>query len=286
MKLLTYLKVTLIHCLLLPVFLPDGANAQLQRERVQTDALVEDVFWASQNIGLSTVENLPAKNLNTTIIHTFGLVRGGIDRFFGMDDGANTRIGLDYGFSDRFSAGIGRMTFNKIVDVRSKYNILRQTRSGSTPIELAVKVSAGISTVSGIGFEFSDRLSYNSTLMIARKFNTLSIQVSPMIAHFNRVANNNPAQLWGVGMLFNYELNDRYSISGEYLPVIGERNPSTHDTAAIGLNIYTGGHIFQLFFTSSQWHNEQFIMANNRDQLWKGDIRFGFNIHRVFGLGR
>jgi len=264
----------------------ETADAQLPRERVQTDAVVEDVFWASQNVGLSTVQNLSAKSINTTIVHTFGLVNGGIDRFFGMDDGANTRIGIDYGFTDRFSAGVGRMTFNKIVDIRSKYNILRQTETGSTPIELAVKVLTGINTTSGIGLEFSDRLSYYTTVMLARKFSSLSVQVSPMLAHFNRVVGDNPHQLFGLGMLFNYELNDRFSLSGEYLPIIGERNTSTKNAAGFALNIYTGGHVFQLFFTSSQWHNEQFIMANNRDSLWEGDFRFGFNIHRVFGLSR
>lgn len=286
MRLSILLKITLTGSMVFSFILIDSANAQLQRERAQTDEVAEDVFWASQNIGLSTVQNQSAKSINTTIVHTFGLVRGGVDRFFGMDDGANTRIGLDYGVTDRFSLGAGRMTFNKIVDVRSKYNILRQTKSGSIPIELAVKLSTGINTTSGIGLEFSERLSYLTTVMMARKFNRLSLQLSPIMAHFNRVTGFNQKQLWGLGMLFNYKLNDRFAISGEYLPVIGDRNPSTNDSAAIALNIYTGGHVFQLFFTSSQWHNEQFIMANNRDAFWEGDFRFGFNIHRVFGLSR
>lgn len=286
MNISALLKMIVAGCFILPLCITKHADAQLQRERAQIDALVEDVFWAPQNVGLSTVQNLSAKSINTTILHTFGLVRGGIDSFFGMDDGANTRIGVDYGFTDRFSAGLGRMTFNKIVDIRGKYNILRQTESGSTPLELAVKTSTGINTTSGIGLEFSDRLSYYATVMLARKFNSLSLQASPMLAHFNRVVGDNPQQLYGVGLLFNYELNDRFALSGEYVPIIGERNRFTEDAAGIALNIYTGGHVFQLFFTSSQWHNGQFIMANNRDAFWDGDFRFGFNIHRVFGLSR
>jgi hypothetical protein len=66
--------------------------------------------------------------------------------------------------------------------------------------------------------------------------------------------------------------------------VLGKRNNGTHNTLAAALNINTGGHIFQIFFTSSQWHGEQFVMANNRDRFFDGDFRFGFNIHRVFGL--
>lgn len=275
----------LVAALLLFLMIPDGAQAQLERERVVEDRPVEFVFWAPTNIGLSTVQNPSAKNLNTTVLHTFGLINGGIDRFFGLDDGANTRLGLDYGITDRFSMSVGRMTFQKVVDFQTKVNILRQTRSGSTPIELAVKGSMGISTLSGIGLEFSDRLSYLGSLMIARKFNRFSFQLSPMIGYFNRVVlEQNPNRLIGLGMIANYELNDRFALSAEYLPVLGDRFQETYDTMGIALNIDTGGHVFQVFLTSSQFHNEQYIMANNRDRFWDGDFRFGFNIHRVFGL--
>lgn len=282
---ITFPPVILINWLIVIIVIPATADAQLPRERAVPDAPVGNLFWAPTNIGISTVQNMEMNNLNSSVTHTFGLVRSGIDHFFGLDDGANTRIGLDYGISDRLSLGVGRMTFNKVVDIRGKYNILRQTTSGSTPVDLGVKTSMGISTLSGQGFEFTDRLSYFTSVMIARKFNRFSFQISPMIAHFNTVPAGRLNQLFGVGMLVNYELTDRFALSAEYLPVFGERNPGTADEMAVALNIDTGGHIFQLFFSSSQWHNEQYIMANNRNRFWEGDIRFGFNIHRVFGLG-
>lgn len=266
------------------ILLPDVLHGQLQRERVQTNPLVDNVFWAPTNIGLSTVRNISAKNLNTSVMHTFGLTNRGVEQFWGLDDGANTRIGLDYGFSDKFSAGIGRMTFDKVVDFRIKYNIMRQTRNNSTPVELAAKASAGITTRSGSGLEFSDRLSYFVSLMVARKFERLSLQISPMAAFFNTVPPGFQEQLYGIGIIAAYELNERFSLSAEYLPVIGERNPLTRDAMGIALNIDTGGHVFQVFLTSSQWHNEQYILANNRDPFWEGDFRFGFNINRVFGF--
>jgi hypothetical protein len=272
--------------------LPGGpALAQLPREPVQQDRPVYNVFWSGKNVGISTVRNPSQGSLNTSVLHTFGLVDGGpnrrgIEQFFGLDDGANTRIGLEYGISDRWSVGIGRMTFNKIVDINTKANILRQTTTDSMPLELAVKVMLGISTMPGLGLEFSDRLSYFTSVMIARKFDRISLQLAPMVAHFNNTAEVNPDQLFGLGIVANYEFNDRFSLGAEYLPVFGDRNAGTHDAMAVTLNIDTGGHIFQLFLASSQWHNEPFIMANNRDRFWKGDIRFGFNINRVFGIGR
>jgi hypothetical protein len=120
--------------------------------------------------------------------------------------------------------------------------------------------------------------------MFARKFNTVGIQLTPMYSYFNRVLGEDEQHLFGLGMLLQVDLNERLNLSWEYLPVLGNRNPGTDDAMALSLNIDTGGHVFQIFFASSQWHNEQYIMANNSDRFWEGDFRFGFNIHRVFGL--
>ena len=271
-----------VMCILLA--LPVTSNAQLSRERVETNPVVEDIFWGTTNVGIGTVENVSGNNLKSTVMHTFGLVSGGADVFWGLDLGANTRLGLDYGITDKVSVGIGRMTFNKVVDIRSKVNVLRQTESGSVPLDLAVKLSTGISTLSGQGLALSDRLTYLVSVMAARKFDRLSFQVAPMFARFNRVSAGDQNNLFGIGFLTQYELNERFALSAEYLPVFGDRNPGTEDMMALSLNINTGGHIFQIFFTSSQWHGEQYIMANNTDRFWEGDFRFGFNINRVFGI--
>ena len=263
---------------------PDLSEAQLKRERAVTTVLADPAFRATKNVGISTIINPSSGDLHYSILHTFGLVEGGIDRFYGLDDGANTRLGFIYGVTDRVSVGLGRMTFRKIVDISTKVHLMRQTNDASRPLSIAVKGATGISTVSGQGLEFNERLSYFTSVMFARKFNTVGIQLTPMYSYFNRVLGEDEQSLFGMGILLQVDLNDRFAVSWEYLPVFGSRNPGTEDAMALSLDIDTGGHVFQIFFASSQWHNEQFIMANNRDRFWEGDFRFGFNIHRVFGL--
>jgi hypothetical protein len=270
---------------LLSIITPVCIYSQIPRERAVPDRPVTMIFRASQNIGITTVETPETKNLNTSVLHTFGLVEGGVERFFGLDDGANTRIGLEYGITDRFSIGAGRMTLRKVIDVNTTLKILQQTESGSVPIDVAFYFLTGISTVPGQGLEFSERLSYLVSLLAARKLNRFSFQLSPMFSHFNTVPGDNPKNIFGVGLAAQFEISDRYAISAEYIPVIGDRFTGTVNSVGIALNIDTGGHIFQLFFTSNRFHNEQFIMANNRDKVWDGEFRFGFNIHRMFGLG-
>jgi hypothetical protein len=77
----------------------ENADAQLQRERVVTDAPIDNIFWSGTNIGLSTVTNVSAKNLNTSVLHTFGLTRGGIDRFWDEDFRIGFNINRMFGLS-------------------------------------------------------------------------------------------------------------------------------------------------------------------------------------------
>lgn len=274
----------MITVVIILITVTESGYSQLQRERAIPDRPLDRVFWATQNVGLATTEMVSKRNLNSSVIHTFGLTNGGIDRFYGLDDGANTKISIQYGLTDRVNLSIGRMTFQKVVDVDSKFKIIQQTESGSKPVSLALQVSAAATTVAGQNLAFAERLSYLSALMISRKMGPLSLQFSPMAAHFNNPSGTNPNRLIGAGFVAQYELNDRFSLSAEYLPVLGDRYAGTVNTFGTGLNIDTGGHVFQLFLTTSQFHNEQFIMANNRDSFENGEFRFGFNINRNFGL--
>lgn len=264
---------------------PFRAEAQLTREPAQTESPVESYFLAPTHIGLPSVYQVAAKNLNSSVKHTFGLVSGGIDQFYGLDDGANTRLGIDYGLNQWLSVGIGRMTFNKVVDLRSQISILQQSREGS-PVDLAMHISSGISTLSGTGMSFSDRQSWLATLMIAKTLHRLSLQIAPMAGTIHIRNGEERLLLLGAGVLGAWQLSDRYTLGFEYLPRFGDRPAGSSNPMAISLNIDTGGHLFQLFLSSSQWHNASYMMANNSDRFWEGDFRFGFNINRLFGLQR
>jgi len=278
--------VTLFSLFLLFIFIvPDDGFSQLTRERAVAVEEITDIFWSTRGIGTASVRTPAAGNLNSSVMHAFGLASSGISQFYGLDLGANTRLGLDYGITGRWSAGISRMTFDKVVDIETKYRILRQMSDDSVPIDVTVKLAGGIVTRKDNRLEFQDRLSYLSSVMVARKFSdSFSLQLAPMYAHFNRVEAGNQKNLLGLGIIAHLRLSDRFALATEYLPVLSERNPGTSDTFAIGLDIETGGHVFQIFFSSSQWHNEQFIMARNQHDFWAGDFRFGFNINRVFWL--
>ncbi|MBP3191375.1 DUF5777 family beta-barrel protein [Natronogracilivirga saccharolytica] len=247
---------------------------------VTGEKLDENIFWANTNVVLPTVYRADAGTMRLSVKHTFGHVDGGIDRFFGLDDGANTRLGLEYGFTDRFSAGLGRMTFRNVVDLHAKYTLFTQSRLSAFPFETALFVSSGIDTRSGQGLEFSDRLSYLTSLMIARSLGDFRFQLSPMFAHYNFITGGRESQLFGLGISAKYLITSDAGISGEFAPVLGSRNSNTSNALSIGLHFETEQLTYQVYLAASQWHNAQFIMSENNDRFWEGDIRIGFNINR------
>lgn len=286
------MRRALLLLVLVGLFSPQ-ASAQMDRQRANPDRPVDELFWSTAVIGTSSVTNLSAGDLNYSIKHAFGLVSSGIENLYGVDGSANIRFGLDYGVRDWLSIGMGRSRFDKVYDFRAKANILRQTVSGSSPLEVAVLGDLGITTVKN-GFSFTDRLSYAGMLMFGRRFSeSLAIQVSPTVTHFNTVfiardAEGNVVEEEnthvGVALAANWRLNELFAVVVEYVPVLGGRSDNTTDAVSVGLDIETGGHVFQLFFSTSDWLTEQHMLARNDDDFFAGDFRWGFNVHRTFAF--
>lgn len=271
-----------ILCLLL---FSTASYAQMERERAETDAAVDEVFWSPTLITQETTAQLQGGTLNSTIMHSFGIAtQRPIQNFFGFDNVQNVRLGVDYGLTDRWSLGIGRSSLNNVVDLRTKVALLRQNRSDTKPINLSLKGNIGVITQENRR-PFSDDLSTFASAIVSRKFsNQVSLQVQPMYAYRSSVCDGDPNDYLAVGLGSEVHLSRRFALSGEFYPVLSERADGTKNAFSLGLNIETGGHVFQLFFTSTQWHLEQYVVSTNSEQFWAGDFRFGFNVNRLFTL--
>lgn len=267
-------------------------SAQMKRKRAFSDRPVEELFLIGSVAGMSTTQTLEAKNLNVLIQHNFGLVSSGIQDFFGIDGGAAIRLGLDYGITDKLTIGIGRTSVEDNVDLRVLYRVFEQMESGKIPIDLTLKADVGVNTQEqpAFDFTFTERLNYLFSVMAARRINDkLSIQVAPMVSHFNTVIRSQPGVTplnshVGVGLGGRYKVNTRNSVSFEFLPVVSEMNPGTVPHFALAYELETGGHVFQMFLMSGRWFTEQHLLTRTTDSFFAGDFRLGFNVNRVFGL--
>lgn len=278
-----YKRIVLTLCIVL-TSLP--LLAQMERERAETGPALSETFWTPGLVAGGTVEQVPAGNLNITIMHSFGiLTTRTLQNFFGLDNPPNVRLGLDFGLTENWSLGIGRTTTSKVVDLRTQLALWRQTEEGSPPVSVSLKGDLGVSTVENRQ-PVSDDLSGLVSLMVARRFGEkLSLQLTPMLSWFQTPPAGGDGTLVGVGLGAEYRLNRRFALFAEYMPVVaGDRGQGTYDPFSLGLSIETGGHVFQLFFSSTRWHTEQYAMSQTFSDFWAGDFRFGFNVNRVFQL--
>lgn len=241
-----------------------------------------------------SVAQLTKNHLNFIIYHRFGAISSGLDQFFGIDV-ANMRLGFEYAVSDWLTLGVGRSNFQKTYDGFVKARLLRQSKGGknSLPFTLTYLGSSEIFTKA---FDdpnrdnlFSSRLTYVHQLLIARKFNeNLSLQLMPTLVHKNFVKTKLESNdLVALGFGGRYKLTRRMAFTFEYYHSFrkSDNNVDFQNPLSIGLDIETGGHVFQLVLANSALMQEgDFIYGTNNDDFFKGDIHFGFNITRVFSF--
>jgi hypothetical protein len=250
---------------------------------------VRGTFKATQIINTPTIE-APGKNgLQFLIMHRFGRINEGGYALFGLDN-ASIRFGLDYGINDRLSIGIGRSSLEKTYDASFKLKLLRQTEN-----KFPVSVSL-YELVTRTTLRFTDkpyfsgkyRNAYESALLIARKFSPkLSLQLTPVWLHYNLVPtpqDNN--DVFAVGIGGRMKLTKRMSINAEYNILPSDQLVSTDifHSLSLGIDLETGGHVFQLIFSNSEGMTGPYYLGKTTGSWGNGDIFFGFNISRAFHL--
>lgn len=282
-------------CITAPV-----AMAQDGEESAPQAYPVQDVFYGTRTVNFQTVEQLGKKVLAYRISHRFGsLTEDALYNWFGLDGPANISFMFDYGITDKLMVGLARDQFNKVYNGFVKWSPLQQT-PGEMPVSLSVYGKANIiSQRDGAadvnGFDrydnFSHRMSYVTQVMVARKFGErFSLQVAPTWVHHNLVElAGDSNDMFALTASAQLKLTKRLGLSGEFGYVMNDyvTNPDLFfPTAAVALDIVTGGHVFSITLSNSAPINEAFAIPYTISDLTDGGLRLGFNISRNFWLGR
>tara|TARA_B110000503_G_scaffold39934_1_gene65593 strand:+ start:15127 stop:16011 length:885 start_codon:yes stop_codon:yes gene_type:complete len=252
-------------------------------------------FKSGRVINLHTNERVAAGSLELRISHRFGRLNGGAYELWGLDQ-STIRIGLDYGINDRLNIGVGRNSYKKIYDGFVKYAFTNQRVNGM-PLSIV-----GVSAIAVNSLHFSDltrdnyfssRITYVNQLVLARKFNEkLSLEFVPTWVHYNLVSttadqNDIPVLAFG-GRL---KVSKRVSINMDYgYRVALKKNAPNienyNNSLSVGVDIETGGHVFQLQLTNSLPMVDMGFLTETNDKWLDGGIHLGFNITREFVLKR
>jgi len=253
--------------------------------------LIKGTFKGTYILNTASVENIGKGVLQVMIMHRFGKVSDGAYELFGLDN-ATIRLGLDYGITDRLMVTVGRSSFQKAFDGSLKYRILRQASNKGQPISLSL--NAGI-TYTNLRYPDKPymngkyRTDYFTQLLLARKFSTnFSLQLTPGWIHYNLVPeaiDKNNVFVLGAGS--RLKLTKRLSINAEYNYLFNNQvvTNKVYNSLSAGLDIETGGHVFQFVFSNSRGLIPTVFLPQTTDSWGDGGIYFGFNISRVFSVG-
>lgn len=251
--------------------------------------VVAATFKGTHIINSQSVETPGAGTLAFLIQHRFGTLNSGAYNFFGLDQ-AVLRLSFEYGLTPRLAVGVGRSSQEKTFDGFVKYRALRQTTGArAVPVSVTLFASSAVTTL-----KFADpttdrslgsRVAYAYQALIARKFSpNLSAQLMPTLIHRNYVAT--PAEqndVYALGAGLRQKLTKRTALTADYyylLPGYTARN--FRNALGLGVDIETGGHVFQLHVTNSQGMTEKFFVPETTGNFFQGDLYFGFLVARNF----
>ena len=248
---------------------------------------VTATFKDTRVINMQSNETPGAGVLHFVIAHRFGKISEGIYALWGLDN-ASMRIGFDYGVTDRWTLGLARNTFQKTIETSIKGKLLIQKSDNSIPLSLTYY---GVAMANGLRWSepdrdnlFSSRLSFVNQLILTRKLNErASLAIVPSLTHRNLVESTLQSNdQFTVGIGGRYKLTQRMSVNSEYhLPIKG-LDDGTTNSLSLGVDIETGGHVFQLHITNSQGMFERAFLTETTGRWTEGDLYFGFNLSRVF----
>ena len=284
-------QIGIVATILLASLQLNAQNIDLFSEQSnnQSPDIVTGTFKSTRVVNGQSIENVGAGVLDFRISHRFGAISQGGYNLFGLDQ-ATMRIGLDYGLFSRLTVGVGRSTYQKQYDAFLKFKILQQ-QDGERfiPISVSYVASSIYKSMKEATTTYtpyaSDRFSFAHQILIASKLNDyISIQLSPTLVHYNLVDSAKiPNDFKSLGISSRFRLSKRVNLTSEYFYRF-DKLAGYYDPLSLGIDIETGGHVFQLHVSNSNGMTERTFINETTGSWSKGDLCFGYNITRAFGI--
>lgn len=255
----------------------------------ENESFESPAFKAMRIANLQSTKIAAKGDLYLYVSHRFGTLQDGFDTFFGFDN-ANTRIQLAYSFWDGVQLSVSRESLRKTYVGSIKYRIAKQ--SSKFPVNLVgystMAINTEIDDNTLPGLSSSDKYSFAHQLLISKRFsNSFSFEIAPTYIRENlqdvRATGSANHNQFALGLGGRYKLSKRMSLNADYAYNFSRDSNSIYSNPlTIGVDIETGGHVFQLLFSNAQGTTVPAYMSNAEGDWSDGKIFFGFNIVRVF----
>jgi len=269
-------------------------SAQEEAQQQASSKPVRFTFGTGLLIDNQTIESPYKGGLELQIHHRFSLIEN-YHNLFGIYGAANTRLGLNYGITDRLMLGVGTTKDYKLQDIQWKYNILHQTEDNSTPVSLSYygNIVLDLRKEDAFGpverYRDIHRISYFTQLILARKFSkSFSAQIAPSVVYFNAVPQYTNESKYK-NLNFGLSAGARVSVTGshslllEYDQLLTKQDLEDDElkpkpNLSLGWEIGTATHTFQVFVANYSQIINQRNLVFNTNSFSDGEYLLGFNI--------
>jgi len=275
-------------------------SASLNAPVVKKKSFVKNTFEGNHIIDNQTVIVPMKGTFEFDIQHRFGTFEHGWKDLGGLFANANMLLGFSYVPINDLQIGFGATNDRMQTAGTLKYALLKQTKDNAMPVSVTLFGNAVMDTRAKNSslpiVNVQDRFSYFSQLIIAKKINEkISLQVAPSFSYFNNVEGYYDAQNViqpktnnghvSISVAGRYKLTDGMSLIANYdQPLTQHPMNNPNPNIAVGLDMKTSGHDFQIFLGNYGYILPQNNSVFNRNDFSKSQFLIGFNISRLWNF--
>ena len=297
------LLVTGLSCWLVTMSQEDSLPVE---QNVPAPKYARATFNATKIINLQSTEIVPKNILQFMVSHHFSYLwikdqdaEDNLAQFFGINSGAaQTYVSFDYSVTNYANLGFA-LAGQSRYEGWAKFRLVRQqTGPKNIPVTATWYSMANVDFAQDKGTGSSwDKWSYLHQLLIARKMSDkISLQLVPSLIYLNKVPYgiNNSNFVYSIGLAGKWKARPKTNITLEYTRqlnmyenIINESGQIINynpDLLSLGIEVNTGGHLFQ-FYVGNTFHSSNIDqLAKNSGYLKEGNLAFGFTINRSMDL--
>lgn len=205
-------------------------------------------------------------------------------------DKLNSRVGVDYSFSNRFTIGAGFTTGDKTLDIFGKYRLFYQ-KDGSNSFPFSMSLFQGLAHRESTNERYllnpdqskKNKIASTTQLLIARKISrNFSLQLSPTLVYREEESDVDGmnASNFALGLGGRYKVGNHVSFVSEYYYLPNKLDlVDTYGAFSLGVNWELSDLLLQFKLTNVRdlVEDKVYIKTTNNFNFRDGNLHFGFH---------
>ena len=239
------------------------------------------VFHSVQTPNLPTAETLDKGTWLFEISHRFHLpVSDGAGALWGLDGGANIRLGLTYAVTDYAMLGVLRTNLEDNLEFNAKFGVY-EGGSEALPFKIGAMTGIAFNTDPSLaeGAEDNEVQMYGQVMINVLVGDRLAIGDVPTYLRNPRIRDFDAGNAVALGLHGQVYISPSISFLTEWI-VSEAQAENPNDGGTFGVELETRGHFFKIVLTNQTRLNPTQVLGGTPFDFKPDEWRLGFNITR------